>query len=742
MDNEIDGRHNAGGLYIQLFSIHGLVRGANWEMGRNADTGGQVKYVVELARALGEHESVRKVDLFTRLILGKNYDEEYAEPVEELSDKVRIVRVQAGGRRYIRKELLWPHVDEFVENTLRFTQDEDDRPDVVHGHYADGGYVAMKLAERLNVPLVFTGHSLGIPKRDKLAQSGMSAEKMNKDFQIEQRIDVENEVVRRASFIVTSTEQEVEEQYAPYKHSGETRFIVIPPGLDNTRFYPFYADGPDDPAQQENIREANFYMNRELERFLSVPDKPLVLALSRPDRRKNIPGLVTAYGQDKQLQMMANLAVFAGIRRDINAMDDNEREVLTELLLLMDKFDLYGKLAIPKRHDFEYEVPELYRIAARTRGVFVNPAYTEPFGLTLIESAASGLPIVATDDGGPRNIINNCQNGLLVDVHETDQISSAIRQVLSDEWQWRTYSQSGVQGVNEHYSWEAHSQHYLEALDELRRLDVPGVSHPSEEQIAITDARARVEQRFADAERVFISDIDHTLLGDDAATAALAKRLREANEHVAWGVATGRPLRTVTPIFKKHGLPQPDVIISSVGTEIYYGRERRNDIEWAAYIGEGWDHEEVKAAMKELDFVEMQMDDGEREFKLSYYMDPHVVDGEDQHLRRVHEALQARGLRYTLIHSRDRFLDVLPERASKGKAIEHLCRRWHIDPSCVVVAGDSDNDADMLSGETNAVVVGNHHPELNKLRDVEGVYFAEGEFAWGILEGLEEYGAL
>ena len=86
------------------------------------------------------------------------------------------------------------------------------------------------------------------------------------------------------------------------------------------------------------------------------------------------------------------------------------------MLLAMDKYDLYGKMAIPKKHDFEYEVPALYRIAAERRGVFVNPALTEPFGLTLLEASATGLPIVATDDGGPNDIVHNCKNGILVDV--------------------------------------------------------------------------------------------------------------------------------------------------------------------------------------------------------------------------------------------------------------------------------------------------------------------------------------
>jgi sucrose-phosphate synthase len=53
-------------LYIVLISVHGLIRGHDLELGRDADTGGQTKYVVELARALGERADVEKVVLLTR----------------------------------------------------------------------------------------------------------------------------------------------------------------------------------------------------------------------------------------------------------------------------------------------------------------------------------------------------------------------------------------------------------------------------------------------------------------------------------------------------------------------------------------------------------------------------------------------------------------------------------------------------------------------------------------------------
>ena len=56
---------NAEPLYIVLISVHGLIRGSNLELGRDADTGGQTKYVVELAKALAKQPNVGRVDLVT-----------------------------------------------------------------------------------------------------------------------------------------------------------------------------------------------------------------------------------------------------------------------------------------------------------------------------------------------------------------------------------------------------------------------------------------------------------------------------------------------------------------------------------------------------------------------------------------------------------------------------------------------------------------------------------------------------
>src|SRR6266498_1661438 len=164
---------------------------------------------------------------------------------------------------------------------------------------------------------------------------------------------------------------------------------------------------------------------------------------------------------------MANLAIFAGVRKDITQMPPDEQEILTRLLLILDKYDLYGKMAIPKKNDPQREVPEIYRIAAHKKGVFINATPGENFGLTIVEAAACGLPIVASPTGGPKEILESSNNGLLVDVENPDAIADALKKIISDEALWEKYSANGVKAAYDSYSWETHVNKYVDIIKNL-----------------------------------------------------------------------------------------------------------------------------------------------------------------------------------------------------------------------------------------------------------------------------------
>ena len=115
-----------------------------------------------------------QVDLFTRLIGDRRVSSDYGNPVEIVNDKLRIIRIQCGGRKYMRKEMLWPHLDEYIDKTIKFCKRENKIPDIIHGHYPDGGFVAMQLASIFGLPLVYTGHSLGRSKLNKLLNGGLT----------------------------------------------------------------------------------------------------------------------------------------------------------------------------------------------------------------------------------------------------------------------------------------------------------------------------------------------------------------------------------------------------------------------------------------------------------------------------------------------------------------------------------------------------------------------------------------
>ncbi len=715
---------HSSGLYILLVSVHGLIRGQNLELGRDADTGGQTKYVVELACTLAKHPQVDRVDLVTRLVQDPKVSTDYAQPVEVLSDKAQIIRLACGPRRYLRKEVLWQHLDTFADELLRHIRKVGRIPNVIHTHYADAGYVGSRVAGWLGTPLVHTGHSLGRVKLQRLLEHGTKQEAIEDNFHISTRIEAEEVTLGGAALVIASTHQEVEEQYSIYDRYQPDRMVVIPPGVALERFYPAPDNWQNPPIKQE------------LEKFLKNPDKPMITAISRPAIRKNVSRLVKAYGEDPELRQLANLVIVLGNRDDISTMESSSRQVLLEILQLIDRYDLYGHVAYPKHHTAD-DVPDLYRLTAKTKGVFINPALTEPFGLTLIEATACGVPIVATSDGGPRDIIAACQNGLLIDPLNIQDIQNALRKTLTDAKQWQTWSNNGLTNVRKHFAWESHVEQYLEKLRLFPQQKVQSLLSPlgTSPSVEHPDWNIPKTNRLPTADRFLVTEIDHTLLGDRKALETLIERIRDEGHTTGVGIATGRSLKSTLSMLEEWRFPMPDLLITSTGSAIYYGPQIVTDTSWQKHINYYWQPQAIRNAMEQIPGVELQPPEAQNKFKISYFIDPSQAPSFREivrHLRRLQ--LPVKG-----IYSHNMYLDLLPIRASKGDALRYIALKWGLPVKRFLVAGASGNDETMLTGNTLGVVVGNYSKELQKLRGYPQIYFAQGNYAWGILEALDHY---
>lgn len=357
--------------------------------------------------------------------------------------------------------------------------------------------------------------------------------------------------------------------------------------------------------------------------------------------------------------------------------------------------------------------------------MFVNPALTEPFGLTLIEAAASGLPIVATADGGPQDIIGNCQNGYLIDPLNTEDMVSAVLKILNNPDNRIRLAQQGLRGVQQHYAWSAHADAYLAALRPLLEND-PAL------RPAVPPQRRRNLYR----DRALFTDLDQNLLGDPASLAKFIQVIHEHRKCASFGIATGRSLESSLKIMRQYHIPMPDVLITSLGAEIHFAPDYTLDQAWRRHIDHLWTPASVRAILDEVPGLRRQPRDEQDRFKLSYYIDPQLAPSLAEINRLLHQGDQT----VNVALSYGQFLDVLPIRASKGFAVRWFADQWGVPLEHILVAGGSGADEDMMRGNTLAVVVANrHNDELHALTDVARIYFAQNSYAQGILEAIEYY---
>src|SRR5258707_14552742 len=87
-----------------------------------------------------------------------------------------------------------------------------------------------------------------------------------------------------------------------------------------------------------------------------------------------------------------------------------------------------------------------------TLDLFVSPARSEPFGLSIVEAMAAGVPVVATASEGAREIIEDNQTGRLVPVGDSEAMATAIIELLNDPTERKRLADKALVSVHENFS--------------------------------------------------------------------------------------------------------------------------------------------------------------------------------------------------------------------------------------------------------------------------------------------------
>ncbi|MEM6613918.1 MAG: sucrose-phosphate phosphatase [Cyanobacteria bacterium P01_C01_bin.72] len=241
---------------------------------------------------------------------------------------------------------------------------------------------------------------------------------------------------------------------------------------------------------------------------------------------------------------------------------------------------------------------------------------------------------------------------------------------------------------------------------------------------------------------LFVTDLDNTLVGDDAALLDLNRKLAEHRRQYSSKIvyATGRSLYLYRLLAEAKSLLPPDALITAVGTEMYFDQQQsKYDPEWADILSQGWDRAKIMAIADQFQHLQSQPNSEQNPFKISYYL----AEAEaEKTLEQLEAALTEAGFKIKLIYSAGQDLDLLPKNGDKGLAVKFLRRRWNIASEKTIVCGDSGNDISMFEGQEKGLIVANAKPELLQWYEVnssENHYLAESKCAGGIIEGLKHF---
>src|SRR6056297_3237999 len=421
------------------------------------DFGGQLVYVKELASAMAEMGI--KTDIITRRFNDAKWPEFKDErDGYEGFENLRILRIPCGPDQFLRKEDLWPFIKEWSNNIIDFYEKEGEQPNFLTGHYGDGGLACAIISEDKKLPYSFTAHSLGALKMDKLGINRENIKDFERIFHFSKRLAAERISMKYSCVNFVSTEMERFEQYGHPKYQqwinvkDDSHFKVVPPGVNRRIFNETQTE--EDSRAQKTIHSLK---------------KPLIILSSRIDAKKNHLGVIKAFAKDSELREKAHLIIVVrgvnDVYESIEGLKDSERKIVKEWLTYIKEKKLKKHISFYNAEN-QQDLAALYRSAMDNLSIFCNPALYEPFGLTVIEAMSCGLPVAATCNGGPSEILreNGFKYGFLFDPEDVHSITDTLKKALMSEKDYQNYSALSVSRVLEKYTWKKTAEEYLKEI--------------------------------------------------------------------------------------------------------------------------------------------------------------------------------------------------------------------------------------------------------------------------------------
>ncbi|HUF76969.1 MAG TPA: sucrose synthase [Longimicrobiales bacterium] len=485
---------------IVVVSPHGYFGQAN-VLGK-PDTGGQVVYVLDQVRAL-ERAMRASIDeqgldiepqivVLTRLIPeaeGTTCDVRL-EPILG-TENSRILRVPFRDENgevvpeWTSRFDIWPYLERFaVEAEREVLAELGAEPDIIIGNYSDGNLVASLMAHRLGVTQCNIAHAL---EKTKYELSDLHWRQHEEEHHFSCQFTADLIAMNTADFIITSTYQEIAgtadgvgqyESYGSFTMPGlyrvvsgidcfDPKFNIVSPGADPEVFFPYAQRQRRMHELTEEIRELVYGSPDAAYRgAFAEPDRPILFAMSRLDRIKNMPGLLQWYGVADELRSEANLLLVGGTLDPADSDDEDERNQIRYMHDLIGRHDLESCVRWVELQTNKNRVGELYRVVADSRGAFVQPALFEAFGLTVIEAMGSGLPVFATCFGGPLETIEEGVSGFHIDPtrgwEAAEKMLTFLRASEADPEEWTRISEGAIQRVAERYNWPLYASKLLQ----------------------------------------------------------------------------------------------------------------------------------------------------------------------------------------------------------------------------------------------------------------------------------------